>query len=77
MNKKKYLLLVKWVCWCFVLFFSMGLIARVLGGLVCFYKVGFFCFGVDGFNKSLLAGVIGGGFVGLGSWLMTIFDLKK
>ena len=27
--------------------------------------------------KSLLAGVIGGGFVGLGSWLMTIFDLKK
>ena len=42
MNKKKYLLLVKLVCWCFVLFFSMALIARVLGGLVCFYKVGFF-----------------------------------
>lgn len=52
------------------------LVVRVAGGVACFSSVGVFCFGIDDLKKSLLAGFIGGSFVGFGSWLMTAFDLK-
>ena len=75
-NKKSIVMLFNLILHCFLLFFVLVLIVRLAGGAVCFYKVGFFCFEVDDLKKSLLAGLIGGGFVGLGSWLVTAFSLK-
>ncbi|WP_133539789.1 hypothetical protein [Thiopseudomonas denitrificans] len=75
-NKKNIVMLFNLILYYFLFFFVLVLIVRLAGGAVCFYNVGYFCFGVDDLKKSLLAGLIGGGFVGLGSWLVTAFSLK-
>lgn len=75
-NKKSIILLFNLILHYFLLVFILVLLVRVIGGVVCFYSAGFFCFEVDDLRKSLLAGCVGGGFIGLGSWLMTVFELK-
>lgn len=75
-NKESVILLFNLILHYFLFVFFLVLVVRVIGGVVCFYSAGFFCFEVNDFRKSLLAGCIGGGFIGLGSWLMTVFDLK-
>ncbi|TDQ38260.1 hypothetical protein [Thiopseudomonas denitrificans] len=75
-GKKAVILLFNLILHYFLFLFVLVVIVRVIGGVVCFYKVGFFCFGLDDLKKSLLAGLIGGGFVGFGSWLMTVLNPK-